>query len=93
VFKTDGELKQEDGLLGSQPLREAEVGLRKNQPSGFAFGSVNANRRASQCIKRKADEIVSPLAPHQAWTPDNASRSGDRDSWFSRRFSIVVGGR
>jgi hypothetical protein len=39
--------------LGNQSLREAEMGLRENQLSGFAFGCVNANRRAIQCIKNE----------------------------------------
>jgi hypothetical protein len=30
------------------------MGLRENQLSGFAFGCVNANRRASQCIKNES---------------------------------------
>jgi hypothetical protein len=35
-------------------LREAEVALRENHPSGFAFISANANRRANQCIKNQS---------------------------------------
>jgi hypothetical protein len=40
--------------LGSQPLREAEVSLRENPLSAFAFGCANANRRASPCIKNQS---------------------------------------
>jgi hypothetical protein len=40
--------------LGSQPLREAEMGLRENPLSGFVFGSTSTNRRASPCIKNQS---------------------------------------
>lgn len=35
-------------------MYEAEAALRENHPSGSAFISANANRRANQCIKNQS---------------------------------------
>jgi hypothetical protein len=51
VFKANWELTQENGLWGVSHCARLKWAVRENQLSGFAFVSVNANRRASHRIK------------------------------------------
>ena len=41
-------------LVVESALREAEVAVREKPLSGSAFGSANANRRGSPCIKNES---------------------------------------